>query len=89
MEVTYIVEYKEDALKDIAFWKKSGNIAVQKKISSLIADMELHPFTGKGKPEALRFDLAGAWSRRINTEHRIVYGVEDNRIIVYSLKGHY
>lgn len=89
MEIRYIVEYKEDALNDIAYWKKSGNVVVQRKISSLIADMEEHPYSGKGKPEALRFDLAGLWSRRINLEHRIVYEVVDNRIMIYSLRGHY
>lgn len=89
MEIKYVVEYKEDALNDIAYWKKSGNVAIQRKISSLIDDMEKHPYSGKGKPEALRFDLAGLWSRRINLEHRIVYEVVENRIMIYSLRGHY
>ena len=55
----------------------------------LLEEISEHPFTGKGKPEALKHDLAGKWSRRINQEHRLIYEVKDNEIIVVSLKGHY
>ena len=55
-------------------WKRTdSNIA--KRIKRLLADIQHHPFTGIGKPEALRYDLAGKWSRRITSEHRIVYQV--------------
>jgi len=85
------ISYKPRALDDIAFFKKSGNKSLMKKIQSLLFEMETNPYTGTGKPEALKHDLSGYWSRRINGEHRIVYKVlEDlNLIEVYSLRGHY
>jgi len=51
--------------------------------------MKKHPFEGIGKPEPLKHELSGKWSRRINEEHRIIYDVTDDIINVYSLKGHY
>ncbi len=74
---------------DFAFWQKSGNKAIQKKIQALTSDMLLHPFEGIGKPEALKHELTGQWSRRIDNEHRIIYDVTDAIINIYSLKGHY
>jgi toxin YoeB len=55
----------------------------------LFNELTDHPFTGTGKPEPLRYDLSGLWSRRINREHRLVYEVEDNIVVVLSAKGHY
>ncbi|HWZ03843.1 MAG TPA: Txe/YoeB family addiction module toxin [Mucilaginibacter sp.] len=83
-----IILYK-DAKKDFEYWKESGNKVIQKKIQELFTDMKKHPFEGIGKPEPLRHELSGKWSRRINQEHRIVYAVSENTINVYSLKGHY
>ena len=60
-----------------------------KKIFSLIADIQKHPFEGIGKPEALKYDLAGFWSRRITDEHRLVYQVTDDTIIIIRCKDHY
>lgn len=60
-----------------------------KKIFSLIADIQKHPFEGIGKPEALKHDFAGSWSRRITDEHRLVYDVTDEKIIVVRCKDHY
>ena len=60
-----------------------------KKIFSLIADIQKHPFEGIGKPEALKYDLVGFWSRRITDEHRLVYQVTDDTIIVIRCKDHY
>lgn len=63
------------------------------KISALIEDIQLHPFEGIGKPEALKHNLSGKWSRRINQEHRIIYEITENNTIeildILSLKGHY
>jgi toxin YoeB len=85
MEVTF----DELALKDLQFWKKSGNTAIQTKIQKLLSSIQESPYTGIGKPEALKYDLAGTWSRHINNEHRIVYSVHENKIQVHSLRGHY
>ncbi len=81
--------YNQKALDDLEFWKQSGNVKIQKKISELIEAIELNPFIGIGKPEALKFELSGKWSRRINQEHRIIYNVGENEIKIYSLKDHY
>ena len=63
------------------------------KITALITDIQLHPFEGIGKPEPLKHQLQGRWSRRINKEHRIVYKVTEENTIeildILSLKGHY
>ena len=81
--------YKSEALEDIKYWKTSGNIQIQKKISELINDIALHPTFGIGKPEMLKHELSGKWSRRIDSEHRIIYKIYKNEIHILSLKGHY
>jgi toxin YoeB len=83
--------YSEEAQHDIEYWKKSGNKIIQKKIQQLLTAIEENPFEGIGKPEALRYNLSGRWSRRINHEHRIVYElIENNQILkIHSLRGHY
>ncbi|HEY4196042.1 MAG TPA: Txe/YoeB family addiction module toxin [Mucilaginibacter sp.] len=83
--------YSEEAQQDIEYWKKSGNKIIQKKIHQLLNAIEENPFEGIGKPEALRYNLAGLWSIRISQEHRLIYQVlqEDGLIKVHSLKGHY
>ena len=60
-----------------------------KKDINLLNELSEHPFEGTGKPEALKHQLSGMWSRRINQEHRIVYEVIGDIIFIYSLKGHY
>lgn len=79
------------AQKDRDFWKKSGNKAIMERISALLKDIMEHPYTGIGKPEPLKYDLAGKWSRRINAEHRLIYSVNENIITVYvlSMRYHY
>jgi len=83
------VVYKEKALSDIKHWKKSGNLTVQQKISNLIDDIQLHPTTGLGKPEALKYELTGLWSREIDKKNRLIYEIADNRIHIISMLGHY
>jgi len=60
------VVYKDKAIDDIRFWKKSGQKTIQNKISRLIEDIVQHPYTGIGKPEALKYELSGLWSREID-----------------------
>ncbi len=81
----------EQARKDRDYWKKSGNTKIQNRISALLRDIQQHPFTGIGKPEPLKHNLKGLWSRRINEEHRLVYQVADGLIYVYvlSMRFHY
>lgn len=86
-----LIEYTFKANDDIHFFKKSGQSNILKKIRNLIEDIKKTPFKGIGKPEPLKHELSGCWSRRINREHRIVYEVyeEENKIIILSLEGHY
>ena len=60
-----------------------------KKINDLIKDIQRNPHSGIGKPEPLKYDLAGYWSRRIDHEHRLVYQVIDNDLRIISCKYHY
>ena len=62
---------------------------IHAKIVNLIKDIQRNPFSGLGKPEALKHDLAGLWSRRITKEHRLVYSVSDEEIVIISCKFHY
>jgi toxin YoeB len=81
------------AVEDLKYWKKSGNKAIQKKIEKLLEAILQNPYEGIGKPEPLKHNLSGVWSRRITQEHRLVYEInERNEIIILnilSLKGHY
>jgi len=83
------INFTDEALTDLQYWKKSGNTIILKRIRQLLQAISANPFSGIGKPEALKHNLSGAWSRRINQEHRIVYKVEKNIITVYSLRFHY
>ena len=77
------------AIEDLTFWKKSGNIQAQNKITLLLKSIVENPYEGIGTPEALKYELTGKWSRRINKEHRIVYDVCDNNTNIYQLRFHY
>jgi len=83
--------YSEEAQKDIEYWKKSGDKSIQSKIQQLLYAIQQDPFTGIGKPEALKHNLSGLWSRRISREHRLIYQMLENKQIIkiHSLKGHY
>lgn len=87
------VIYSPKAINDLLFWKKSGNKQIQKKIEQLIIAIQENPFKGIGKPEPLKYELSGSWSRRINDEHRIIYEIHDDNTLVIleiqSLKGNY
>lgn len=87
MEIVLLAQAEAD--RD--YWKRTGNKAIMKRISALLADIQAHPFTGIGKPEPLKHDLQGKWSRRITQEHRLVYSVSNGMIYVYvfSMRDHY
>ena len=60
-----------------------------KRINQLLKDIERSPFDGLGKPEPLKHDLSGYWSRRINEEHRLVYAVEKDNLVIVQCRKHY
>ncbi|RIK37790.1 MAG: Txe/YoeB family addiction module toxin [Chloroflexi bacterium] len=76
------------AFDDFSNWATEDK-HIHQKIVVLIKDIQRNPFTGLGKPEPLRHELQGYWSRRITKEHRLVYKVTDDEIIVASCKYHY
>jgi len=84
-----IVSFTKQADADIEFFKRSGNKQIVKKIKELLQSIVDNPYKGIGQPEPLKHDLSGAWSRRINKEHRLVYEVEGEIVYILSLKGHY
>ncbi len=87
MEIKFLPRAEED----LEYWKQTGNKRIMKRISALLADILEHPFTGIGKPEPLKGEQHGLWSRRITDEHRLVYSISNGRVYVYvlSLRYHY
>ena len=83
------IEFTLKAEEDVVFWKRSGDKVMLKKIRKLLENIQESPFEGIGKPEQLKYDWVGYWSRRINHEHRLIYEVHNNKILIHSLKGHY
>ena len=81
--------FYSEAKKDFENWKKIDKKTFQ-KIAQLIQDIDRSPFHGIGKPEPLKHDLAGFWSRRINSKDHLVYQISSqNEIIIAACKGHY
>jgi toxin YoeB len=83
------IEFTQGAFRDLQEWKKTGNTKILKRIAELTTSILDSPFTGIGKPEPLKYQYSGKWSRRINQEHRYIYEVKGETIYVFSLKGHY
>ncbi len=82
------ISFTENAWEDYLYWKRMDKKIV-KRVYELIRDIKRNPFEGFGKPEALKYDLAGKWSRRITDEHRIVYQVVESHLIIYTCRYHY
>jgi toxin YoeB len=82
------IRFGEKAWAEYLHWQTT-NRKVTGKINALMKDISRHPFTGLGKPEMLKHDLSGFWSRRIDQEHRLVYTVRDDEITIYSCRFHY
>ncbi len=80
--------FDENAFEDLAWWMRS-DIRKAKKIVSLIQETKRNPFTGKGKPEPLKHELSGCWSRRIDKQHRLVYEPGEGEIRILSCRFHY
>ena len=82
------LEFDLNALEDLGWWvQKDRKKAL--KIIKLIKEVERDPFHGLGKPEQLKHELSGCWSRRIDHEHRLVYEVLENKIRILSCRYHY
>ena len=80
--------FAEAAWQDYCYWQQQDK-QMLKRINQLIQEIQREPFTGIGKPEPLKHALSSYWSRRINDEHRIVYKVENDALLIAQLRHHY
>lgn len=80
--------FADEAWEDYLYWQKQDRHVLE-RINKLIRETQRDPFSGVGKPEALKHALSGFWSRRITDEHRMVYRVEKNALEIVQLRFHY
>jgi toxin YoeB len=80
--------FTELSWEDYLFWQKNDKQRL-KRINELLKDISRHPYDGIGKPEPLKFNYAGFWSRRIDEEHRLIYRVDDDEIQIAKCRFHY
>ncbi len=84
----YELIFSTHAKADYQYWQHHHPKIVA-KIDRLIEDIQAHPFTGLGKPEPLKHELSGYWSRRLDTTHRLVYKIYDGIIFIAQCRHHY
>jgi len=80
--------FSEHAWEDYLYWQRTDK-KLLKRINTLIQEIQRSPFEGIGKPEPLKHALSGYWSRRINDEHRFVYKIEEDSVLIAQLRYHY
>ena len=80
--------FAENAWDDYLYWQRQ-NPKMLKRINTLIKDIQRQPFEGVGKPEPLKHNFSGYWSRRITDEHRIIYKIENDSLMIAQLRYHY
>ncbi|MHC1707071.1 MAG: Txe/YoeB family addiction module toxin [Bacteroidales bacterium] len=82
------ITFSKNAWEDYTSWL-SEDKRILKKINVLIKDIQRTPYEGLGKPEPLKYDLSGLWSRRIDREHRLVYQANETELLIFSCRFHY
>lgn len=82
------LQWDFDAWNEYLYWQTQDK-KILRRINQLLKDIRRNPFEGIGKPEPLRGNLAGFWSRRIDSEHRLAYAVEEETVLIFSCRGHY
>jgi len=80
--------FTEASWKDYLWWQ-DNNRKLLKRVNDLVKDIRRNPFDGVGKPDPLKSDFSGYWSRRIDSEHRLVYAVSETEIVIISCRYHY
>lgn len=83
-----MISFHLDAWEDYLYWQRTDK-QMLKRINLLIREIQRDPFAGIGKPEPLKFDFSGYWSRRIDDEHRIVYKIDKGNLALLQLRYHY
>ena len=89
--MSYAIEMTQESLDGIQELKKSGDLAALKKLNKLLDELREHPETGTGRPEKLKYNYTGKWSRHISEKHRLIYEIHEDIITVFVLStfGHY
>ncbi|CDH32216.1 MULTISPECIES: Txe/YoeB family addiction module toxin [Xenorhabdus] len=82
------ITFSDSAWEDYLYWQQTDK-AILKRINQLIKDIRRQPFEGIGKPEPLKHNLSGFWSRRITEEHRLIYAIEEDQIMIAACRYHY
>lgn len=82
------IQWDLDAWEEYCYWQQTDK-AILKRINLLLKDIRRSPFDGIGKPEPLKENLSGFWSRRIDATHGLAYAVEEDSVVVTSCRGHY
>ena len=87
----FLLIISDEAKEDLEKHRKSGSLILLKKIDKIFDELRNNPFEGTGKPEKLKYDLAGKWSRKIDQKHRLIYEIFENEVLVeiISAYGHY
>jgi len=85
MEIVFSIH----VLDDLDFWKLHHETKISERIRALVKDIQDEPFRGIGKPEPLKYDYAGLWSKRINQKQRIFYEVKEGTFVIHALREHY
>ena len=83
-----ILSFSDDAWEDYLYWQHNDK-KILKKLNRLIKEIQREPFEGIGEPEPLKYNWSGYWSRRITIEHRLVYKVSDDNLMIAQCRYHY
>ncbi|MDP3009421.1 MAG: Txe/YoeB family addiction module toxin [Methylococcales bacterium] len=83
-----MISFRDRAWQDYLYWQVTDK-QILKRINTLIKDIQRNPFVGIGKPEPLKHQFAGFWSRRINDEHRLVYTFIESELVIIQCRYHY
>jgi len=82
------ISFSKNAWEEYISWQKE-DVKILRKINALIKEIQRTPFEGIGKPEPLKFDFSGFWSRRIDNTHRLIYRLINQELLIYSCRFHY
>lgn len=82
------IVFSKNAWEEYLYWLDTDK-KIFRKINSIINEIQRTPFEGAGKPEPLKFDLSGLWSRRIDREHRLIYSIREADLLIYNCRYHY
>lgn len=83
-----MISFREQAWRDYLYWQETDK-QILRRINTLIKDIQRNPYSGIGKPEPLKYEFAGFWSRRINDEHRLVYTFIESELVIIQCRYHY